>query len=150
MAARRGPTKGSRVLVELPFAKKKTSGGKVAGTLVQMKQGVAEALGFTPVKTIPSSKVKFKTASGTATAVRLTKGAYKRKSVKLIFKTPKTIKGSSGKYASVSMPISSGTTISAIVGYFNTGRGKGAGVIALVTPDGVKVQWGVQDIKKTR
>lgn len=139
--ARRGPTKGSRILVKLPFGRDKTSGGKPASQLIEIKQGVANILGFDPVKTLPVKSVKFKTARGFANAPRYGRGSYKRRSVKLIFKAPKTIKGSNGKYKTVSLPLPSGVTLDDVIKYFHTGAGKNKGVIAMVSPDGKRFQW---------
>lgn len=148
--ARRGPTKGSRILVKLPFGRAKTSGGKPASQLIEVKQGVARVLGFEPVKALPVKTVSFKTASGTARAPRMGRGSYKRKSVKLIFKAPKTIAGSTGQYKSVSLPIPSGVTLDDVVKYFHTGAGRSKGVIALVSPDGRRIQWAEASLNNRR
>lgn len=140
--ALRGPTKGSRILVQLPFGRERTGGGKPASKLISIKQGVANVLGFKPITQIPTKNVRFKTASGSATSTRYQQGSYKRKSVRLIFKAPKTITGSKGSYKSVSMPVPSGVTLDDIVKYFHTGQGKAVGVIAMITPDGRRIQWG--------
>lgn len=140
-ALRQSPSKGSRVLVKLPFAALKTGGGEKAGQLISIKQGVAKLLGFKPLTKAPTVKVKFKTAKGTATVTRLLQGSYKRRSVKLIFATPQVIIGSRGKFKSVSLPLCSGATIAGAVAYFQVGAGKDKKVIALVTPDGKRIQW---------
>ncbi|KJH71227.1 hypothetical protein [Aliterella atlantica] len=141
MATRRGPTKGSRILVQLPFGRDKTGGGKPASRLIYIKQGVADALGFKPIRTLPTQQVRYKTASGTATTTRYQKGSYKRKSVTLIFKAPKNITGSTGLYKSVAMPIPSGVTLDDVIKYFHTGAGKSKGVVALISPQGSRMQW---------
>lgn len=135
------PSKGSRVLVKLPFASAKNGGGKKAGQLVLIKQGVAKLLDFKPVAKAPVVKVKFKTASGTATVDRLVQGSYRQRSVKLIFSTPQTIVGSQGRFKSVSLPLCSGATIADVVKYFQEGAGKDNKVIALITPAGKRIQW---------
>lgn len=138
MATRVGPTKGVRILVKLPFAEEKTGGGKPAGNLIRVKSGVAKLLGFksTPA---PKTEVSFKTASGTAKAERLKGGAYKGRSVKLIFGQAKTIDGK--KYKSVSLPLSSGATIADTVKYFESGEGKSKGIAGIITPHGKKIMW---------
>lgn len=135
MAAKRGPTKGNRLLVELPFA------DKDKGNLVMLKQGVAKELGFKPATNIPVKKVTFKTAAGNRTAERLQLGSYKRRSVRLIFTKPRTIPGSKGNYKSVSLPLSRGASIADVVKYFSQEGGKNKGVAALITPDGKRIQW---------
>lgn len=146
--AKVGPTKGSRILVKLPFGRDKTSGNKPASQLIEVKQGVARVLGFEPVKALPVKTVTFKTARGSAKAPRMGRGSYKRKSVKLIFKAPKTITGSKGQYKSVSLPMPSGVTLDDIVKYFHTGAGKNKGVIALVSPSGRRIQWAEATLSK--
>lgn len=149
MATKRGPTKGSRVLVELPFGKtvkgKNGKGGK--SKLIMLKQGVAKELGFKPVTTLPVQTVTMKTAAGSRTVKRLSQGSYRRKSVKLIFESPKTIAGSTGSYKTVSLPMPSGVTLNDIVQYFHKGAGKSKGVIALISPDGKRIQWAFDDTK---
>lgn len=146
---RKGPTKGSRVLIKLPFgrtvAPKNGKGGK--SQLIMLKAGVAKVLGFKPVTTMPSQKVTFKTAAGSRTTTRISQGSYRRKSVKLIFESPKSISGSSGTYKTVSLPVPNGVLISDIVNYFHKGAGKSKGVIALVTSDGHRIQWAFDDTK---
>jgi len=139
--ARRGPTKGSRILVKLPFGSEKTSGGKLASQLIEVKQGVARVLGFEPIRVLPTKTVTFKTARGTARSTRFGRGSWRRRSVKLIFKAPKTITGSTGTYKTVSLPLPSGVTLDDVIKYFHTGAGKSKGVIALVSPDGKRFQW---------
>lgn len=143
---KRGPTKGSRVLVKLPFGRT-TTGKNPKGQLVLVKQGVAKELGFTPVKQLPTKQVTFKTAAGSRTVTRISQGSFKRKSVKLIFEKPRSIFGSKGTYKTVSLPMPSGVTVNDIVKYFHTGAGKSKNVIALVTPDGKRIQWSFDNNK---
>ena len=146
---KKGPTKGSRVLIKLPFGTTKNgTGGKPGKSqLIMLKSGVAKELGFKPVVQMPTQKVTFKTAAGSRTVTRLVQGSYRRKSVKLIFESPKTIAGSTGTYKSVSLPMPSGVVLNDIVQYFHKGAGKSKGVIALVTADGHRIQWAFDDTK---
>ena len=141
MATKRGPTKGSRILVKLPFGRAKTGGVHKASQYISIKQGVATILGFKPVTNVPTQKVKYKTAKGTATVTRRIEGSYRQRSVRLIFSAPKSIKGSKGTFKSVSMPVPSGVTLDDIVKYFHVGAGKSKGVIGMITPAGKRVQW---------
>lgn len=143
---RRGPTKGSRVMVKLPFGRTKT-GKNPKSQYIMIKQGVAQALGFKPVTEIPKVTIKTKTAAGQRQITRLVQGSYRRRSVKLIFENPKTIKGSTGTYKSVSLPVPSGVVLADIVAYFQKGAGKGKGVIGLVSSDGRRIQWAFDDSK---
>lgn len=139
--ARKGPTKGSRILVKLPFGRTKTGGGKAASQYISVKQGVATLLGFKPVANVPTKTVRFKTAKGTATTQRRIDGSYKQRSVILIFNAPKSIPGSRGSYKTVSLPIPSGVTLDDVAKYFHVGAGKNKGVIGMITPAGKRVQW---------
>lgn len=143
---RKGPTKGSRVLVKLPFGRTKT-GKNGKSQLILIKQGVAKELGFQVVKQLPKKTVEMKTAAGNRKVTRLSQGSYKRKSVKLVFEKPRAIAGSKGTYKTVSLPMPSGVTIVDIVQYFHTGAGKSKNVIALITPDGKRVQWAFDNNK---
>lgn len=145
MATRVGPTKGVRILVKLPFAETKTGGGKPAGDLIRVKSGVAKLLKFQAVEA-PRKEVTFKTASGTAKAERLKSGAYRGRSVKLIFKQSKTIDGK--KYKSVSLPLCSGASIADVVKYFESGAGKPIGVAGIITPHGKKIMWAEVTVTK--
>lgn len=136
--SKRGPTTGSRILVELPFGKS-AKGKKQVSKLVRVKSGVARTLGLKPVTKLPTKSVKFKTAKGTATVTRLVQGSYRRRSVTLIFESDKKINGKNFK--SVSLPLASGCSINDAVQYFSVGAGKSKDVIALITPDGQRIQW---------
>lgn len=136
--AKQGPTKGSRILVELPSP----LADEKKGNLISIKQGVATLLGFNPVAKIPRTEVTIKTAAGERKIERLRSGSYRRRQVTLYFEKPQTVKGSKGKYKSVSMPIPSGTSIADVVEYFSSGAGKNRKVAALKTPDGKRIQWG--------
>lgn len=138
MATRQGPTKGSRVLVKLPFAEAKTSSGKNnAGQHILIKSGVAKYLGFEAVNA-PKKIVEVKVlGGGVAKIERQLRGAYKQRSVKLIFKSPVTITGKS--YKSVSLPLCSGASIADVADYFESGAGKSKKVIALITPHGQRI-----------
>jgi hypothetical protein len=134
---KRGPTKGARVLVKLPFGRTVAASGKKPGKsqLVRVKQGVAKELGLVPLKAIPTVKVTGK--SGTYTRIAAT-GSYRQESVTLIFDTAKSIKGSTGSYKTVSLPLGSGCTITDAVKYFEK---SGKGVVALRTKNGVVIRW---------
>jgi hypothetical protein len=134
---KRGPTKGARVLVKLPFGRTVAAAGKKPGKsqLVRVKQGVAKELGLTPVTSIPTIKVTGKNGSYTRIAAT---GSYRQESVTLIFDSPKAIKGSTGTYKSVSLPLGSGCTVTDAVKYFEK---NGKGVVALRTKSGVVIRW---------
>lgn len=136
--AKQGPTKGSRILVELP----KPLADPNRGNLISIKQGVAKLLGFTPIAKIPRTEVNIKTAAGERKVERLKSGSYRRRQVTLYFEKAQTVQGSKGQYKSVSMPIPTGTSIADVVEYFSAGQGKTKKVIALKTPDGKRIQWG--------
>lgn len=140
-----GPTKGARILVKLPFAEEKTGGGKPAGTLIRVKSSVAKLLKFQAVEA-PRKEGSFKTASGTAKAERLKSGAYKLRSVKLIFASKKSIDGK--QYKSVSLPLCSGASIADVVKYFQSGAGKPIGVAGIITPHGKTIMWA--EVKVTK
>ncbi|BDA73065.1 hypothetical protein CAL7716_072310 [Calothrix sp. PCC 7716] len=148
--ATKGPTKGGRILVKLPFGEtqKESSKENAKSQYVAIKENVAKALGFKPVDKMPTVQVKAKIGKGNAevTITRLVRGAYKRRSVKLLFKSQKSIGGKSVK--TVSLPLPSGVTMADVAKYFNEGAGKAAGVSGMVTPDGIKVQWDTISIKK--
>ena len=137
MATRKGPTKGARVLVKLPFGRTVAPSGKKPGKgqYVRIKQGVAQELGFKPVTSLPTVKVTGKTGVYTRLGTR---GSYRQESVTLIFDKPKTIKGSSGTYKTVSLPLGSGCTITDAVKYFEK---QGKGVVGLRTKNGVEIRW---------
>ncbi|MDB9374308.1 hypothetical protein [Nodularia sphaerocarpa] len=140
---RRGPTKGGRVLVKLPFGKTLAPTNKSRGLsqLVLVKEGVADYLKLKPVDKIPSSKVTFKTAAGSRTVDRVKNvGSYRGESVTLIFGKPQSIKGSSGSYKTVSLPLGSGCNITDAVEYFQSNF---PNIVGLRTRNGHRIQWGV-------
>jgi hypothetical protein len=132
-AKKRGPTKGARVLIELPFGEEKAPAGKKPGKnkYVRVKQGIAQELGFKPVTIMPTRTVK-----GVKRVVNI--GSYRRESVTLIFEKPKIIKGSTGTYATVNLPLGSGCTITDAVEYFQK---SGKGIVGLRTSNGQVYRW---------
>jgi hypothetical protein len=143
MAKGKGPTKGSRILVKLPFGRTVAAKGKTPGKsqLVKVKENVAKELGFAAVKALETKSVQFKTAKGTATVKRISSvGSYRRKSVILLFKDAKKIGNSPGLYKSVSLPLGSGCTVTDAIVYFQK-NGKAKGVVGIRTPDGVTIRW---------
>lgn len=130
---KRGPTKGARVLVELPFGTEKAPSGKKPGKnkYVRVKQGIAQELGFKPVTVQPTRTIK-----GQKQVVNV--GSFRRESVTLIFDKPKTIKGSTGTYKTINLPLGSGCTITDAVEYFQK---SGKGIIGLRTADGQAYRW---------
>ncbi|MEA5516204.1 hypothetical protein [Nodularia sp. UHCC 0506] len=143
MATRRGPTKGGRVLVKLPFGRNTPPKGRQRGlsSLVKVKEGVADLLKLKPVTSIPTAKVTFKTASGSKTVTRIRNvGSYRQQSVTLIFAKPQTIKGSRGQYDTVSLPLGSGCTVTDAVIYFQKNF---PNIVGIRTQSGNRIQWGV-------
>jgi hypothetical protein len=143
MVTRKGPTKGARVLVKLPFGRTVAASGKKAGKsqLVKVKENVAKELGFKPITTLPTKSVTFKTASGSATVKRVSAtGSYRRKSVTLLFNKAKTVGKSPGTYKSVALPLGSGCTVTDAIVYFQK-NGKSKGIVGIRTPDGVTIRW---------
>jgi hypothetical protein len=138
VAKKRGPTKGARILVELPFGTERKASGKVPGKtkFIRIKQGVAIELGFKPAD-ISFTKVSGKNGNYEVVG---SKGSFRGESVTLIFDKPKTIKGSTGTYKTVSLPLGSGCTITDAIKYFQK---SGHGVVALRTKNGAVTRWGV-------
>ncbi|MEH2146256.1 hypothetical protein [Nostoc sp.] len=130
---KRGPTKGARVLVELPFGTEVKAAGKKPGKskYIRVKEGIAKELGFKPVTTMPTVTVEGKKRVANI-------GSYRRVSVTLIFDKPRTIKGSTGTYASVNLPLGSGCTVTDAVQYFEK---HAKGVVALRTASGQVYRW---------
>ena len=116
MATKKGPTKGPRVLVKLPFGQtKKGENGKPGKSqYVRIKQDVAKALGFTVVSEIPTETVTIKGKTIKRISVA---GSMRRESITVIFTSKKTI-GKSGSYKTVSFPLGSGCTITDAVKHF--------------------------------
>lgn len=148
----KGPTKGGRWLVELPFGNKtnptNTGGTRKPGKskLVKIKQGVAKYLGFTPVKTLPTQNVTFKTAKGTATVKRVPKvGSGGGRSVTLILESDKQIGGKS--VSQINVPLGTGCTNTDAIVYFQK-NGSAKGIIGLVTTQGRRVIWGEEKGRK--
>lgn len=143
MATRKGPTKGGRILVKLPFGTNRAPKGNVKGvsSLVKVKEGIADLLGLKPLTKIPESSVSIKTAAGQRSFKRVQNlGSYRRESITLILKKPTTIKGSSGTYKTVSLPLGSGCTISQAVAWLQ--NNKSNIIIGIRTVNGNKIQWG--------
>lgn len=143
MATRKGPTKGGRVLVKLPFGRtvKPKDGRAGQSQLVKLKENVAKFLDLKPVTKLETTSVKFKTARGTATAKRIKNaGSYRRASVKLILNKASKIGNSPGTYKTVSLPLGSGCTVTDAIVYFQE-KGKSKGIVGLTTPDGRTVRW---------
>lgn len=138
MATRKGPTKGPRVLVKLPFGETKPGTDKKPGKsqYVRMKQGVAKALGFDVVDKIPLQAVK--TKNGTINRLSVA-GSMRRQSITVIFANAKTI-AKSGSYKTVSFPLGSGCTITDAVKYFEDK--KSLGVVAVRTSHGQTIRFG--------
>lgn len=142
MATRKGPTKGARVLVKLPFGRDNVPG---KSKLVRVKENVAKELGFKPVTTLPTKKVTAKTAKGSATSTRITaQGSMRRASITLIFNKPKTIGKSPGTYKTVSLPLGSGCTVTDAILYFQK-NGKSKGIVGIRTPAGQTIRWDTSD-----
>lgn len=139
MATKKGPTKGGRILVKLPFGRDAKASGKKPGksTYVRMKEGVAKELGFKPVTSIPTITVTGKT--GTYKRISVS-GSFRQASITLIFDKPKTIPGSAGTYKTVSIPLGTGCTITDAVKYFEKA---GKGVIGVRTQSGQTIRWDV-------
>ncbi len=141
--AKKGPTKGARILVKLPFGRTVAAAKGKPGKsqLVKVKENVAKELGFKATTTLDTKSVSMKTARGTATFKRVAAvGSYRRQSVTLIFKSAKTVGSSPGTYKSVALPLGSGCTVTDAIVYFQK-NGKAKGIVALRTPDGVTVRW---------
>lgn len=134
---RRGPTKGARVLVKLPFGKEVKATGKKPGKsqYVRMKEGVAKELGFKPVSSIPTITVTGK--NGTYKRLSVS-GSFRQKSITLIFTAPRSIKGSTGQYDTVSIPIGTGCTVTDAVKYFEKNKSFVAGIR---TASGQTIRW---------
>ncbi|WP_414529116.1 hypothetical protein [Nodularia chucula] len=129
-------------MVKLPFGRTVAPTNKSGGLsqLALIKQGVADLLKLKPVDKIPTGKVSMKTASGTATFTRVKKvGSYRGESVTLIFAKPQAIKGSTGTYKTVSLPLGSGCNITDAVTYFQSNF---PNIIGLRTRNGHRIQWG--------
>ena len=135
---KRGPTKGARVLIKLPFGKDVKPSGKKPGrsTYVRMKEGVAKELGFKPVSSIPTIAVK---------GVRrvAVQGSYRQRSITLLLDKPKTITGSKGTYKTLSIPLGTGCTITDAVKYFE--KKSGGTVVGIRTQSGQTIRWGFSD-----
>lgn len=142
---KKGPTKGGRILVELPFGRvEKAVKGKSGGRskLVKVKENVAAFLGFKAVTSLKTQQVTFKTAKGSATVKRIvSQGSYRRKSVTLLLDKAKSIGKAPYKYKSVDLPLGSGCTVTDAIVYFQK-NGKSKGIIGIRTPDGVTHRWG--------
>lgn len=133
---KRGPTKGARILVELPFGTEVKPVGKKPGKskFVRIKQGVAQELGFKPAD-ISYTNVTGKNGNYTRVG---SKGSFRGESITLIFDKPRTIKGSTGTYQTVSLPLGSGCTITDAVKYFQKA---GKGVVAIRSKSGSVTRW---------
>ncbi len=135
---RQGLTKGARILVKLPFGRtEKPKNGKPGKSqLVKVKENVAALLKFQAVKNFQTSKVTFKTASGSATVTRIkSQGSFRERSIKLIFSKARKVGKSPGTYKSVSLPLGSGCTITDAITYFQK-NGPSLGIVGLTTPAG--------------
>ena len=140
--ARIGPTKGGRILVELPFGTNvtATSGKEGKTKFVKIKENVAKFLGFNAVTKIQTQKITIKTAAGNRTFERvINRGSYRRESVTLILAKPTKIGNSPGNYKTINVPLGSGCTVTDAVTYFQTQTSKG--IVGLRTPDGRTIRW---------
>ena len=150
--AKRGPTKGGRIPVKLPFGdtKKAVPGKDGKGVkpgksqIVLMKQNVAKFLGLKPITQYDTVYVSTKTAAGEIPNKRIARmGSFRRESVTLILEKKTKIGDSPGLYKTVAVPLGSGCTISDAVKYFQE-NGKSKGIIGLRTANGQRYQWDFQ------
>lgn len=134
---KRGPTKGGRILVKLPFGREEKASGKKPGKsqYVRIKENVAKELGFKPVTSIPTITVTGKSKTYKRISVS---GSFRQRSITLIFDKPKSISGSSGTYKTVSIPLGTGCTITDAVKYFEKA---GKGVVGVRTQSGQTIRW---------
>lgn len=141
---KKGPTKGGRILVDLPFGrnikavKDKT---KAKNKLVKVKENVAAFLGFKGVTSLKTQQISVKTVQGEKKYKRvLNQGSYRRKSVTLLLDKAKSIGKAPYKYKSIDLPLGSGCTVTDAIVYFQT-NGKSKGIVGIRTPDGVTHRW---------
>lgn len=154
--AKKGPTKGGRIPVELPFgtdkAPKPAAGGKPAkpgkSRVVLIKQNVAKFMGWKPIKQYDTKTVSTDTAQGEVSNKRIGRvGSFRRQSVTLILDKARKIGNSAGTYKTVNVPLGSGCTIADAVKWFQA-NGKAKGIIGLRTANGQRYQWDfAQDAK---
>jgi hypothetical protein len=147
--AKKGPTKGGRIPVKLPFGdtKKAVPGKDGKGVkpgksqIVLMKQNVAKFLGLKPITQYDTVNVSTKTAAGEIANKRIARvGSYRRASVTLILEKRTKIGDSPGLYKTIDIPLGSGCTITHAVTYFQQ-NGKSKGIIGLRTANGQRYQW---------
>ena len=131
--AGKGPIKGDRIPIELPFGPKK------ANRVVLIKRPVADYLGF-KFKQLPFYETKNKgtTSAGKdkgarETTKRFKRGSYRLKSWTLIFE--KAVKIGDRTVKTVSLPVTNHISVSDVVEYFET-RAKGLKIKCLRSPEG--------------
>jgi len=141
---KKGPTKGGRILVKLPFGRTtKPVSGKSSGKnqLVKVKENVAKFLGFEAATELKTQTVSIKTAQGEKRAKRIVnQGSYRRESVTLLLDKARTIGKSPNKYKTINLPLGSGCTVTDAIVYYQT-NGKSKGIVGIRTPDGVTHRW---------
>ncbi|MFK0733474.1 MAG: hypothetical protein ACIWVG_20360 [Gloeotrichia echinulata HAB0833] len=133
--SKKGPTKGGRILVKLPFGKEVKPSGKKPGKnqYVRVKQGVAKELGLDPVSKIPTVDITGK--GGHYTRIGIT-GSFRQQSITIIFTKARAIKGG-GSYKTVSLPLGSGCTVTDAVEWLQ----KKEFVAGVRTQSGQTIRW---------
>lgn len=134
MATRKGPSKGGRILVALPFGKDVAPSGKKPGKskLVLVKSGIAKFLGFKAVTKLPTAKVKNQTKLRTV-------GSYRQRSITLLFENAQKVGDSS--YKSINVPLGSGCTVTDAVLYFRS-QATSLKCVGVRTHNGKTYMWG--------
>ena len=140
MADRTPPTRGPRLVYQLPFGRVRRLGpNNDTIPLVRLKQETGEALGWEPVKNIPRTKVSPKKgpAKGKTYYVRR-KGSYRRGSVKLLLENP--LKIGKRSYLTLEVPKPYGVQLDDFIGYFQS-KPTDAKVVGVVNDTGAATQW---------
>jgi hypothetical protein len=149
MATKKGPTKGGRIPVKLPFGDTKkpvaAAGGKAAkpgkSQIVLIKQNVAKFMGWKPITEYDIQTVSTKTAAGEVPNKRIARvGSFRRESITLILDKPRKIGDSPGTYKTVNIPLGSGCTVADAIKWFQA-NGKTKGIIGVRTANGQRYQW---------
>lgn len=134
------PVTGVRIPVKLPW--KGATDDK--DQFVAIKEPVAKFLKFDSAKRseleyqvdVQKKDEEGKKISGTTKVTRRRRPGYRQRSVKLTFeqggknnKTGKKVKVGKDSYASIQFPITTSVPIASVIEYFETGKGKGLGVL---------------------
>lgn len=134
MTTRKGPSKGGRILVNLPFGRDVSAKGKKAGKskLVLLKSGIAKFLNFPAIKNLPTTQVKGKKKIRTV-------GSYRQRSITLIFDKPQRVGGES--YKTINVPLGTGCTVTDAVMYFKS-QATSLNCVGVRTHNGKTYMWG--------